>query len=176
MFGQGPVDAGKTYLQKDLRVGGGNIDVEQVDHLARGGRDLHRAIGAGEILNGAAKEDLAVLEAYLHLLFGKLCLELAAERLHAIIGCCGAGADDHIEELTATSRFPDDQACLPWGLTIDQDLGWTDGRGFGKLSQADGDALNGMRDVDQHGFVHGHEKLVGGVLIRHTGRLSRRLI
>ncbi len=58
-FGQGPVDTGETYLQKNLRIGGGNIDVQQIDHLARGGRNLHRAIGAGEILNRAAQEDLA---------------------------------------------------------------------------------------------------------------------
>src|ERR1700733_9080125 len=106
LFGQGPVNTGEAYLQKNLRVGGGNIDVQQVDHLARGGRDLHGAIGAGEILNIAAKEDLAILEAYLHLLFGKLCFELAAERLHTIVGCCGAGADDHVKKLTTTACFP----------------------------------------------------------------------
>ncbi len=78
LFGRGPVDAGKAHLQKDLRVSGGNLDIQQVDDLAGGGRNLHRAFGAGEVLNRATKKDLAVLEACLDLLIGQLCLELAA--------------------------------------------------------------------------------------------------
>ncbi len=169
LFVKAPVDAGKAYLQKNLRFGGRDIDIEQIDDLARGGRDLDRAIGAGEVLHRAAQEDETVLDGDIHGLAGKLCPELAAQRLHAIVGCCRAGANGHVEKLPAASRFPNDQARLPGGFAVDQDLGWAYGRGFGEISQTDGDALNGLGDIDQHRFAHGDEKIVGGVLTGHPG-------
>ena len=61
IFLQAAVVAGKAHLEKDLRLGRRNIHVEQVDDLARGRRDLNRAVGAVEVLHCAAQEDQPVL-------------------------------------------------------------------------------------------------------------------
>ena len=52
----------------------------------------------------------------------------------------------------------------PGGLAVDHDLGGADRGGFGDIAQADGDARDGLRAVDQHGLAHGDGELVGGVL------------
>ncbi len=112
------IHAGEDNLEQDLRLRVRNLDVEQVHDLARGGGNLDRAIGAVDVVGGAAEEDGAVLGTNLDGLAGKLLDELAANAFDAVVGGSRAGANLYVEELPVAALFPNDQAGFSRGFAF----------------------------------------------------------
>ena len=173
------VHTGESHLEQDLRIGGGHIDVQQVDDLAAGRGDLHGAGGGIEVLHCAAEEHHVVFRGDPQVRSGEFKCQFAADCVEIVRGNCRTGANRDIEELTSAADIPDNKAGFAGRLAIDHDFGRIDGSGFGHVSQSDRNPLNRARRVNQHGFSYGHREFICRVRDRNPagkricgGRLS----
>ena len=159
------VYASENYLEENLRLRGGHFDIEQVDHFSGDGGDLNGAVGAGEILCGAAEEDGTIVRADLEVLAWELFAEFAAHGIEAVVGVGEAGAHCDVEELAIAALLPKNQARFSRSFSINQDLVAADGGGLSKTAQSDGYALDGLRTIEQHRPAYDNRKIVRRILL-----------
>ena len=87
-----------------------------------------------------------------------------------------AGAHRHVEELTAARVSQIIRLVSPAALPLTMTLGRADGVSFGDFAQADGNARDGPRVVDQHGLAHGDSEFIRRVLNGGAAGLGRRVV